>query len=284
MKSKIFVLLLVAGFALVAVMEGLPHRAVEWIKSDKQLSGLLSKIEFPQSLPGPLLGPLGADTSELTTSGVVQETNKQRELYGLPPLRMNQKLNLAAKAKLDDMFRQQYFEHESPDGKSPADVIKATGYQFIVVGENLALGNYKNDAVLVEAWMNSPGHRANILDVKFYEIGVAVAKGSFQGNEVWMAVQEFGSPLSNCPSPEPTLQGKISANKSMMERMQNQLNEQKVILDSIDRKKTSEYNQAVAEYNRIAKELNNLIDSTKGLVEQYNSAVNEFNRCLERHV
>jgi uncharacterized protein YkwD len=280
----LFAGLLLGGFLLVAVMEGMPQRAVNWIKSDNQLVGLLSKVNLPQSLPGPLLGPFEASLSDLTQNGVIVETNKQREQNGLAPLRVNEKLNLAAKAKLDDMFRHQYFEHQSPDGKTPADIIQAAGYDFLVVGENLALGNYRNDAVLVQAWMDSPGHRANILDVKFNEIGVAVGKGMFDGKEVWMAVQEFGSPLSNCPMPEPNLKIRIDGNRDRIARLEAELRVKKEAVDKNQYSSRQAYNQAVHEYNELANELNNLIEATKSLVNVFNNQARSFNECLEKNV
>lgn len=283
MKNRLLVGLLLGGFVIVAVMEGLPERATEWIKSDRDWAAFLTKVNLPQSLPGPLLGPLDLQPSQLTRDGVISETNKHREQNGEAPLRMNEKLNLAAKAKLDDMFRQQYFEHESPDGKNPADVIGATGYEYLVVGENLALGNYKDDVILVEAWMNSPGHRANILDGKFNEIGVAVGMGLYQGKEVWMAVQEFGTPLSNCPSPSGTLKAQIENNRVQIEIWEGELAVKKKAIDDDRYSSRSAYNQAVSEYNDLAKRLNALIEETKNLVNQYNVEVNSFNQCLDEN-
>jgi uncharacterized protein YkwD len=283
MRNKLFALLLIAGFMVVAIMEGLPQRATDWVKSDQSWSALLNKVEFAQSLPGPLLGPLDLSPSQLTEAGVVIETNAHREQNGLPPLRSNPKLNLAAKAKLDDMFRQQYFEHESPDGKSPADVIKAAGYEFLVVGENLALGNYQNDQVLVEAWMNSPGHRANILDGKFNEIGVAAAKGMYEGKEVWLAVQEFGTPLSNCPSPQSAVKANIDSNREKIAQMEASLATKKQAIDADRFGSRAAYNEAVAEYNEQARALNALLEQTKDFVGTYNQQVNDFNQCLERN-
>ncbi len=283
MKNKLFAALLLGGFVIVAVMEGLPERATNWLKSEQNWSHFFEKVNLPQSLPGPLLGPLDSSPRDLTRDGVINETNHQREINGQLPLRMNEKLNLAAKAKLDDMFRQQYFEHESPDGKNPADVISAAGYEFLVVGENLALGNYENDVVLVEAWMNSPGHRANIVDGKFNEIGVAVGKGMYEGKEVWMAVQEFGTPLSNCPSPQGTLKAQIDNNRLQISALEAELATKKEALDSNRYQTRSEYNRAVDEYNELARRLNSLVELTKDLVNEYNHQVNSFNVCLEKN-
>lgn len=281
MKAKIFWAILIFAFLAVAVAEGLPHRFSVWLSNDKPWESLLSEVANNQSLPGPLRGPLESYASNLTMDGVVAETNKQREMYGALPLHNNSKLNLAAKAKLEDMFRKQYFEHVSPDGKQPSDVIKASGYDFILVGENLALGNYKNDQVLVEAWMNSPGHRANILDQKFDEIGVAVGKGMYEGREVWMAVQEFGTPMSKCPGPSLALKSNIDANRKQIEQMQSELEAVKTKLDIYQGKSPSQYRELAETYNVKATALNSLIDSTKELVSRYNNQVNDFNRCLE---
>jgi len=117
--------------------------------------------------------------------------------------------------QLDDIFEKQYFAHISPEGLGPSDLAEKSGYEYIMIAENLALGNFKDDNTLVNAWMDSPGHRANILNNRYTEIGVAVGKGFFSesnennkeeiATEVWIAVQEFGLPLSSCPKPEESL-------------------------------------------------------------------------------
>lgn len=285
MKNKSFLIILFVLFIGVAVFEGLPQRASNWLKGEQQWQGFLSKIKAPESLPGPLQGPVDGSSSkaQLTMQGVIEETNKQRDQYQQSPLHTNSKLNLAAKAKLDDMFRQQYFEHESPDGKKPADIIKAAGYDYLIVGENLALGNYENDQLLVEAWMNSPGHRANILDGKFREIGVAVGKGMYQGKEIWLAVQEFGSPLSSCPNISMNLKEEIDQNKIDISFGEQELSKMKAEMESSKSKNSPEYQSKVEKYNSKVNSVNKLIDETKLLVNQYNQQVNDFNSCLENN-
>ncbi len=286
MKNKSLFLVLLVLFIGVAVLEGLPQRASTWLKGDRQWQSFLSKIKAPESLPGPLQGPVDGSDSEkaqLTRQGVIDETNKQREQYKQQPLHTSSKLNLAAKAKLDDMFRQQYFEHESPDGKKPADIIQAAGYEYLIVGENLALGNYENDQLLVEAWMNSPGHRANILDSKFREIGVAVGKGMYQGKEVWLAVQEFGSPLSSCPNINITLKEQIDQNRTEITAGEEELSKMKTAMEDSKLKNSSDYQRKVDQYNSKVNSVNSLIDETKQLVNEYNQQVNDFNTCLENN-
>lgn len=284
MRNKIFIVLLLVGFGAIALLEGFPARINNWVKDEKVWQNFLKKVPEPESLPGPLRGPLDFAETNLTVNGVVAETNKHREKFNQTPLHVNKKLTLAAQAKLDDMFKQQYFEHESPDGKRPADVIKAAGYDYIVVGENLALGNYKTDEILVQAWMDSPGHRANILDGKFDEIGVAVGKGMYQGRDVWLAVQEFGSPLSNCPAPGKNQKAQIEENRELISKLESELDVQKKKIDSGFYNTNAEHNEAVTAYNEKATRLNKLIDETKDLVGEYNDGVSDFNKCLENNV
>src|SRR6185369_1735151 len=102
----------------------------------------------------------------------------------------------AAQAKADDMVAKQYFSHTSPDGRSPWDFISAAGYKYQAAGENLAV-NYQQAEEVETAWLNSPGHRANLLNPVFKEIGIGVASGNFQGNNVTFVVQEFGTPVAS---------------------------------------------------------------------------------------
>lgn len=264
--------------------QGLIENGFSELKNSTISKQVKKTVQSSQFLPGPLRGSFDADNTLLTIQGVIDATNEQRELHSQSPLHRNEKLNKAAAAKLDDMLTQQYFEHNSPQGKTPADVIKATNYEYIVVGENLALGNFKNDQLLVEAWMNSPGHRANILHASFQEIGVAARKGTFEGREVWLAVQEFGTPLSSCPQSSQSAQQQISQNRKQIEIWQADLARQKDQIETSRYKSREAYETAVREYNVLVERTNALVDSTRQLVEEYNASVNSFNQCLEKNV
>ncbi len=275
-----FLLLLIVGAGAYFSFNG---QLWSWIKDSDISQQLKTSVQNGEFLPGPLRGSLDADNSVLTINGVINATNQNRAQNGLVALHENAKLNAAAEVKLQDMFKQQYFEHNSPQGTTPADVITSVKYEYLVVGENLALGNFGNDQLLVEAWMNSPGHRANILNSKFQEIGVAVGKGMFEGREVWLAVQEFGTPLSTCPSPSQAMQGQIEANRVQIAEWQAELVKRNQELESKKYKNQNDYNTAVAEYNELANKTNALIEETRQLVDTYNSQVQDFNRCLETH-
>lgn len=126
---------------------------------------------------------------------VILETNNQRKANGLGPLVENSKLNAATDYKMRDMFARQYFDHYAPDGTSGVkELLIRFNYQHIAAGENLAYGNFKNANELVSLWMASPGHKANILNSAYREIGVATGYGVFEGRQTIIAVQIFGTP------------------------------------------------------------------------------------------
>jgi hypothetical protein len=135
-----------------------------------------------------------AIAAEITAQKMIKLTNESREKSGLPPLIINDKLTAAAAAKADDMFKFQYFDHNSPSGVTPWHWIKSAGYDYRYAGENLAI-----DFVTAEgthmALMRSITHRDNILKPNYTEIGIAVKKGIFSGNESIIIVEEFGAPL-----------------------------------------------------------------------------------------
>src|SRR3989344_4740191 len=84
-----------------------------------------------------------------------------------------------------------YFAHVSPEGQSPWYWLKQAGYSFSYAGENLAV-DFSDSADVSRAWLDSPGHRANILNKNFLETGVAISKGMYQGRETTFVVQFFG--------------------------------------------------------------------------------------------
>lgn len=233
--------------------------------------------------PPPLKVTQEVPNAFLTLKGTITETNNQRIENGLAPLKENAKLDEAAKAKAQDMFDKQYFEHVSPSGKGPADLAKTAGYDYLIIGENLALGNFENDKKLVEAWMASPGHRANILNNKYTEIGVAVEKGTYEGHTVWMAVQEFGRPASACPKVDAALKAKIDSYTIQIEEMSKIIEAKKSELESIrvNRENIDEYNAKVNEYNDLIRQYNILIAEAKTAVSVYNNQVNIYNACLK---
>ena len=216
----------------------------------------------------------------LSQQGVIEWTNTQREKYGLSALEENSKLNTMAQAKIEDMFQNQYFSHYSSLGEGVGDLAKNFDYEFLVIGENLALGNFQNDESLVEAWMASPGHRENILSPTYQEIGVAVQKGIFEGKTVWLAVQHFGLPLSACLQPSELVRLQIEKNQQELEELQRLLLEVQAELGTIRPKWGSNYQQKLEEYNSLVERYNNLLTENKTLINQYNAQIQQFNQCV----
>uniref|UniRef100_UPI001FA8CEA1 CAP domain-containing protein n=1 Tax=Clostridium peptidivorans TaxID=100174 RepID=UPI001FA8CEA1 len=102
---------------------------------------------------------------------VVRLTNIERSKQGLKPLTLNAELSKVARIKSKDMVDKKYFDHNSPTYGSPFDMMKSFGISYRAAGENIAYGQRTPEEV-VKGWMNSPGHRANILNGNFTEIGV----------------------------------------------------------------------------------------------------------------
>ncbi|MDP3014927.1 MAG: CAP domain-containing protein [bacterium] len=219
--------------------------------------------------------------SILTRLGIFTWTNTQRIINGFPALQESAELNAVALFKADDILKRQYFNHISPIGEGPAELAKKAGYEYISIGENLAMGNFKNDGDLVESWMNSPGHRANILNFKYKELGVAVVKGEYKGETVWVAVQEFGLPLSACSQPEQALKNQIEQAQNQINNFKSQIEDKIQELESKKFNGRQEYNQKINEYNELVNQHNNLIETIKSLISDYNNQVNNFNFCLK---
>lgn len=127
----------------------------------------------------------------VTSSELIELTNQVRVEQGLEPLAISSKLNEAAEKKAMDMINQDYFAHTSPDGLSPWYWVSKAGYKYTTAGENLAK-DFGESEYVHQAWMNSPSHRANILNKNFQDIGIAVARGEINGKETTIAVQFFG--------------------------------------------------------------------------------------------
>jgi uncharacterized YkwD family protein len=126
-------------------------------------------------------------TSSQYASEVLNLVNAERSKQGLKPLKMNTTLNKSAQAKAKDMHDKKYFDHNSPTYGSPFDQMKQFGYSYSYAGENIAMGQRSPQEVM-KAWMNSAGHRANILSPNFTEIGI----GYYSDGNYW--VQQFGKP------------------------------------------------------------------------------------------
>jgi len=158
-----------------------------------------TKIKFAVFLFFALAQMNLADTSSaisITAQDMISLTNKSRTESGLASLLINEKLTMAAQEKANDMFKFQYFDHNSPSGTTPWDFIKSAGYEYGYAGENLAIDFISANGAH-KALMESSSHRENILNKNFTEIGIAVKEDIFEGNKSIIIVEEFAFPLSS---------------------------------------------------------------------------------------
>ncbi len=132
-------------------------------------------------------------TAAVLPAVLVELANKDRDDVGLGGLTANPILENAARMKAEDMAEHGYFAHTSPAGLNPWYWFYRAGYDFVHAGENLAVNFVDSDDV-ADAWMDSPGHRANILNGNFTEVGIAAVPGTYKGKKTIFVVQLFGTP------------------------------------------------------------------------------------------
>jgi uncharacterized protein YkwD len=143
-----------------------------------------------------------AYATNVSRPGLLDATNAARAANGKGPLALNSTLNNSAQAKGNDMISKDYWAHVSPNGTQPWYFFKAAGYVFTKAGENLAYG-FDDSQQISDAWMNSSGHRANVLG-DYKDVGFGIASGSnYQGGEYTVVVAHYGKPYIP-PAPKTT--------------------------------------------------------------------------------
>lgn len=135
--------------------------------------------------------------SDFSAQTLLQDTNQMRQAGHEADLSLSQQLAAAAQAKANDMVSHDYWSHTSPDGKTPWTFITASGYQYQSAGENLAYG-FANAGGVINGWMNSTEHRANVLNAGYQNVGFGVAQASnYQGKgPAVVVVAEYAQPVA----------------------------------------------------------------------------------------
>jgi uncharacterized protein YkwD len=240
----------------------------------------------------------------LNRESIIDLTNKSRGLNGLPALDENPLLNAIAETRTRDMFEKQYFAHVSPTGDQASDVAQRIGYQYKIIAENLASGRFLTNQKVIDGWMQSPGHRKNLLSTEVKELGAAIVKGTMSGQETWISVQIFGLPSppasqETCVAPSQSLLDEIQNKKAEIIGLNDSLKRIKQELDSehnsieTDRRllsgrpqeqhdlsirikayneKTNWHNQRVTDIK--AKEL-----ALQSMINEYNTMLQTYNNC-----
>jgi uncharacterized protein YkwD len=189
-----------AGYAYLTIGEHLvsgprtPREFVDYCLSAEQSRSTLCDPAFdhaglasvPDARSGDLYWtalwarPFSPAGLERTAREVIELTNAERVRAGLPPLGADLPLTTAAQAHSADMVARDFYAHTSPDGSRPWDRAAAAGCARRTIGENIACGQ-RSPAEVVRGWMNSPGHRANILGRDFTHIGIGLVGGGRTG-------------------------------------------------------------------------------------------------------
>lgn len=155
--------------------------AVKYEVGTSEIIAANPQIKNPDLIyPGDRLVIPALDTSvRAYEQEVIRLVNEERAKAGLKALTEDWELSRVARYKSQDMHDLRYFSHTSPTYGSPFDMMKAFGIRYRTAGENIAMG-YRTPAAVVQGWMNSPGHRANILNASYTKIGVGyVASGNY---------------------------------------------------------------------------------------------------------
>ena len=153
--------------------------------------------------------------SDITVADLLAQTNQQRAANGLPALKLDARLNNSATMKANNMFQENYWAHVSPSGIQPWYWFNQAGYHYLYAGENLAK-DFDTTSGVMTGWMNSAGHRANILNANYKDVGFSVMNGTLQGGQTTLVVAHYGAESSGgggttaTPTPKPTVKATIA--------------------------------------------------------------------------
>lgn len=136
-----------------------------------------------------------AFSSDVSNTGLLAATNLARGEASKSPLLLSASLSKSAQAKAEDMVKNDYWSHESPDGTQPWRFFESAGYEYIRAGENLAYG-FDSSSSTIKAWMQSPSHRQNVLG-EYSEVGFGMASGNhYQGGRYTVIVAHYAVPAT----------------------------------------------------------------------------------------
>lgn len=231
---------------------------------------------------------------------VIRITNEYRAAKGLPPLKANPQLNLAAQMRAEDMIAKKYFAHNCPStGDGFVEAAQSAGYQHMMIAENIAKGSFSSSQKMVTGWMNSKGHRENILNPDMREIGAAVVRDRSILPEnfrpTYYGVQLFAVKKPDCIAPDKRLKDRIEVMQNQHKQMQMQTSGISRQLESIKNKIKREtdparasglidrYNLNVSGYNFAVEELRRSSDELNKLIKTYNTQVNSYQACMSAY-
>ncbi len=217
----------------------------------------------------------------LSKEAIISLTNEARALEGLTALDENPLLDAIAEARAKDMLEKQYFAHVSPTGERAARIAQKVGYRYRVIAENIASGIFFTNRKIVDAWMQSPGHRENILSPRVRELGASVVKGRMNGAQVWVCVQLFG--LQSLPMLERPLlsahrepSGEIEIEEAATGGLGERLGRARRALD-VERGSIERDLRVLTDDQKRNQDLNSRIRAYNEKADQYNRSLAEMN-------
>ncbi len=203
------------------------------------------------------------------------------------------------------MLEKQYFAHVSPTGEQAYDIAQKVGYGYRIIAENIAAGLFYTNRKVVDGWMQSPGHRKNILSAQVREMGASVIKGRMNGDDTWVSVQIFGLqslpvPEKSCTPPSRELLREIEAKRaelgSLGERLTALRQELDAERDSIEQErktahgdpgrnddltaKIRAYNEKTGLYNQSLAEIKARGPVLDSMADEYNRAARTYRDCM----
>ena len=277
--------------------------------------GLYARVHTPSRalMPGNVVTPgnvvIPSPLQEaLNREAIIDLTNKTRGLNELPALSENSLLNTIAEARARDMFEKQYFAHVSPTGEQASDIAQKIGYQYKIIAENIASGGFLTNQKVIDGWMQSPGHRKNMLSSEVKELGAAITKGTMNGQETWISVQIFGlqsPPVSQerCVAPSQGLVNEIQGKKAEISNLDDSLKRIKQELDNeyssieTDRRLLSgrsqeqydlsirikAYNEKINWHNQRVADMKAKTLVLQSMINEYNEMLQTYNSCQTSH-
>ncbi|HQV64996.1 MAG TPA: CAP domain-containing protein [Candidatus Paceibacterota bacterium] len=306
-RNIIYLIILVAGLGLMKyhVFEGVNFSSafsndVTYSRIKNQLTDFNTRLQLLSSKlfsgkhtnqssddtvkEEPIIEQKTTDRTVLNSDNILYFTNLERTKRGLVNLKFNAKLTRSANSKSRDMFANQYFAHTSPvdSEKSFAYFIENEQYSFIRISENLAIGEFKTAKQVVDAWMNSPDHRANILFPNYREIGASVQTSKMNGDTVIIIVQHFGIPKNVCPSVSQAMLSKLQSiqedatiAKKNATKMEADMNTQNNMISAQD------LDDLIGMYNITIQSYNSLVVTFQQLSAEYNAQVEKYDDCIK---
>ncbi|MGA9110367.1 MAG: CAP domain-containing protein [Smithella sp.] len=297
----IMIILIVIFFIVISV--NMP-KLFDFFKSENNVGYFV--VQRAENIEDSIMSSVSREV--LTKDAIITLTNNARAQSGLPPLKDNQLLDAIAESRASDMLEKQYFAHVSPTGQQVSDIAQSVGYRYEVIAENIGSGDFYTNQKIIDNWMQSPGHRRNILSTEVEDIGAAVLKGKMKGVETYITVQIFGlqsPPVSEhtCVAPSKSLLNDIDLKKAEIETLRDQLSRLKHEIDAekesieTDRRYVYDDNQKIEKLNERIRSLdeksrwyNRILEDEKAkssvvgsMIDEYNKITQTYNDCHAAH-